>query len=183
MVLTATLNLWFLQKGTFSTRNSWKKGAPFPRILGPENSFWITKRILGEFFPLCLLIGWISWSRGSAERIRCEIFILVWRILGRLPANFFSKFFPRNVWPCFSRASGFPQRFPPKLHIRTCQHSSPISKFRTQSLCRFSAYGGDQTKGRRGVGGGGWGEKWVGRGGTGTRADKTISKIPSDTPH
>ena len=32
------------------------------------------------------------WSRRYAERIRGELFILVWRILGKLPANFSANF-------------------------------------------------------------------------------------------
>ena len=73
----------------------------------------------------------IYWSRRYAERIRGEFFILVRRILGKLPVNFSAKFDGefrwRIFWPCFSRVSGHPKKFTPKIHVQNCRHSSPIS--------------------------------------------------------
>ena len=80
---------------------------------------------------LCFLQRRIICSRGSAERIWGEFLVLVWRIFGKLPANvsanFDGKFFPRSSRPCFSRASGPPKKFTPKIHGQNSRHSYPIS--------------------------------------------------------
>ena len=53
---------------------------------------------------------YIIWSRRYAERIWGEFFILVRRILGKLPANFSANFDGEFGWrifrPCFSKVSG-----------------------------------------------------------------------------
>ena len=69
---------------------------------------------------------WRCWSRRYAERICCEFFILVRRILGKLPANFSANFdgkyfglvfpgfqaTPKNSRPKFtSRIVGIPLQF------------------------------------------------------------------------
>ena len=68
------------------------------------------------------------WSRGSAERIWGELFILLRQILGKLPENFSANFSAPNFF-CelfslvFCRVSGPSKKFTPKIH----RHSSPSS--------------------------------------------------------
>ena len=86
--------------------------------------------------------GWtIAWSRGSAERIWGDFFGGGGggpRILGKLPANFSAnidgEFFLWFFRPFFSRVSGSPIKFTPKIRAQNCRHSSPISLSRTQNL-------------------------------------------------
>ena len=81
--------------------------------------------------------------------------VLFWpgEISGNLPANlsanFDGKFFLRNFRVCFSRASGLPKKFTPKIHAQTCRHSSPISLSRNQNLFKaiFCLRGTPQIRG------------------------------------
>ena len=75
----------------------------------------------------------ISWSRGCAERIWGEFFILVWRILGKALANFSANLDSKFRWRMFPVLQAH-KKFTSKIHARTCQHSSPISLSRTQNL-------------------------------------------------
>ena len=70
------------------------------------------------------------WSRRYAEQISGELFILVQRIWGKLPANFSANFDGHSRPKFTSRIVGIPLQFhflEPKIYSR-----------------RFSAYGGDQ---------------------------------------
>ena len=92
--------------------------------------------LLFPFLFVSLFCPYNCWSRGSAEQIWGEFFILACRILGNLPASFSAnsdgEFWSRLFRPCFSRVSGLPKKFTPKIHAQTCWHSSPISLSRTQ---------------------------------------------------
>ena len=94
---------------------------------------------IGDFCPSK---GWnvrshlfysIFWPRRYAERIWGEFFILVRRILGKLPANFSANLIA-NFDALFFQGIRPPKTFTPKIHVQNCRHSSPISLSRTQNL-------------------------------------------------
>ena len=74
----------------------------------------------------------LCWSRRYAERIwGYFFFILVRRIVGKLPANFsanlMANFDREFLRPCFFQGFRPPNKFTPKIHVQNCRHSSPIS--------------------------------------------------------
>ena len=93
--------------------------------------------------------SYIGWSRRYAERIWGEFFILVRRILGKLPANFSAnfdgEFWKRIFRPCFSRFSGHPKNSRPKFTSRIVGIPLQFHFLEPKIYSRrFSAYVGDQ---------------------------------------
>ena len=87
----------------------------------------------------------IFWSRRYAERIWGEIFVLVRRSLGKLPANFSANFDGEFFGLVFSRVSGHPKNSCPKFTFRIVGIPLQFSLSWTQIYSqRFSAYRGDQ---------------------------------------
>ena len=106
------------------------------------NEWWVLEGVgEGERLRKIVQKRYFSWSRGSAERIGGEFFILVRRILGKFASEFLSEFWWRILIANFSALffQGFrpPKKFMHKIHIQNCRHSSPISLSRTQN--KFTA--------------------------------------------
>ena len=116
-----------LQKLHLHVRNVW--GLP-----------WATKSSQSTSYS-----GQINWSRHYAERIWGEFFILVRRIVGKLPANFSANFAGEFFSLVFPRFQATPKKSRPKFTSRIVGIPLQFHFLEPKIYSRrFSAYGGDQ---------------------------------------